>query len=329
VPRLFVRTQAVKQIGAFITSPVLRYHGWMARRGAVHEVWARVAWALVDTASRAGVSPATLFEGLPFDEPGLRRLARVSWAHYCSLLERFETLAGGPEAFERLLQERYHLAFPEARAAARALVSPKQMMRIACELTGPILFPPVDVRIEDKGPDRLRISLALRPGARPCTAYFRGTTGAFRGVPYHLGLPAAEIEADVGPGHGTYDVLLPPSRTLVARLGYASRAGFDWLTLRLVLGQRNGSPIRFTLGPGERPELRDRLDAARSTWRLSQRQTEVLAHVANGAANKEIALALSCSEATVEAHVTQLLRRADVSSRARLIAAFWRGWPEP
>jgi len=45
--------------------------------------------------------------------------------------------------------------------------------------------------------------------------------------------------------------------------------------------------------------------------------------VARGEANKSIAALLGCSEGAVEQHVTALLRRYGVESRARLVARFW------
>lgn len=56
-------------------------------------------------------------------------------------------------------------------------------------------------------------------------------------------------------------------------------------------------------------------------WRLTPRQAEVLEHVVRGRANATIAMLLVCVERTVELHVSALLDRAGVDSRAALVAA--------
>ncbi len=79
------------------------------------------------------------------------------------------------------------------------------------------------------------------------------------------------------------------------------------------------------------PSSRGRMRAARNSrvgeivnlWRLTPRQASVMALLVEGLANKEIALRLGCSVGTIENHVTCILRRAKVGSRAALTAAFW------
>lgn len=58
-----------------------------------------------------------------------------------------------------------------------------------------------------------------------------------------------------------------------------------------------------------------------SRWRLTPRQTEVLSALIEGLTNKEIAARLGCSEATVEVHVTALLRKSGASNRTGLVRA--------
>jgi DNA-binding NarL/FixJ family response regulator len=57
---------------------------------------------------------------------------------------------------------------------------------------------------------------------------------------------------------------------------------------------------------------------------LTQRQVEVLNLVADGKSNKQIAYELSISEMTVKAHVTAILRKLGVVSRAQAIVKFQR-----
>ena len=57
-------------------------------------------------------------------------------------------------------------------------------------------------------------------------------------------------------------------------------------------------------------------EAHRDTHGLSERQLEVLEHVAAGRTNREIADALVISHRTVERHVSDIFAKLDVSSRA-------------
>jgi two-component system nitrate/nitrite response regulator NarL len=50
---------------------------------------------------------------------------------------------------------------------------------------------------------------------------------------------------------------------------------------------------------------------------LSPREREILAHIARGASNKEVARALGIAEATVKIHVQHILRKLNLSSRVQ------------
>ena len=57
--------------------------------------------------------------------------------------------------------------------------------------------------------------------------------------------------------------------------------------------------------------------APESPQSLTERETEVLRLLAEGKANKEIALALSISETTVKTHVSNILMKLGVPSRTQ------------
>jgi len=58
---------------------------------------------------------------------------------------------------------------------------------------------------------------------------------------------------------------------------------------------------------------------------LSEREREVLALLADGAANKQIAARLRITERTVKAHVTSIFNKLGVNSRAEAVAVALRG----
>lgn len=70
----------------------------------------------------------------------------------------------------------------------------------------------------------------------------------------------------------------------------------------------------------ENPDTKDRLvhrlQSLMSGERLTRRELELLRHVANGYANKEIAAELNISEQTVKNHMTSILYKLEAKNRA-------------
>ena len=63
--------------------------------------------------------------------------------------------------------------------------------------------------------------------------------------------------------------------------------------------------------------LRDRLDHRQRRAELSPRELEVLSLVVDGRSNKEIAIELGLSEATVKVHVGRILQKLEVEDRTQ------------
>jgi DNA-binding NarL/FixJ family response regulator len=59
------------------------------------------------------------------------------------------------------------------------------------------------------------------------------------------------------------------------------------------------------------------MTATRESEALSDREIEVLKHVAEGLSNKEIAWTLDISAHTVARHVTNIMRKLDAANRAQ------------
>src|SRR5699024_10408872 len=65
---------------------------------------------------------------------------------------------------------------------------------------------------------------------------------------------------------------------------------------------------------------------------LTPQQQRVLMMLTDGLLNKQIALDLNISEATVKAHITAILRKLDVHTRTQAVIAArsleidWKGW---
>jgi DNA-binding CsgD family transcriptional regulator len=243
------------------------------------------------------------------------------------IAERIEAQVGGPEACQQLLENTYHQVLPEARSLVGILISPASMFRFLAAIN-PVVFPAIASIVEQLGEHRFRWTLTIRPGARPCRAWFNGTVGTIRGMPRHLGLPPAEVVAEISPHQGIYDVVLPqaPSRRsqvksvtrsmlgrLVINLGYAE----DGLGPGVVVGSI-AALQSHVLG-----DMGARMKAIATHWELTAQQGKVLGQLIRGKSNKEIAVALGCAENTVELHVTNLFRKTGATSRTELVSLFW------
>jgi len=284
-----------------------------------------MAWAAVDLAEEGGIATDQLFEGLRFDARTLRGLKRVTWDDYCVLIERIEVLAGGGEGIVDLLEGAYHRVWPEFRSFAAALVSPISLFRFLVEVIYPVALPPVACELDGQQHGRVKVSTWLRPGARACESFFRGAIGVWCGIPRHLDLPPARaVVVDISPTHGTYELVLPEPRTLVSRARRLAGRTLTHVVKRWVpeLGAATAARMSPTLETTTNPTAARAAFAVR-LWKLTPRQGEVLVHVLNGLANKEIATVLGCAESTVELHMTRLLRKGGASSRTQLIARAW------
>jgi DNA-binding CsgD family transcriptional regulator len=108
-----------------------------------------------------------------------------------------------------------------------------------------------------------------------------------------------------------------PERIREARAG--AKNGFRVVSV-VVRGLSEHALVLFDGdGPCVAPTTRARLARAARELTLTPRQQQVLAEIVAGQPNKVIAERLRCSVRAVEVHVTALLRKARVDSRAALV----------
>ena len=86
-----------------------------------------------------------------------------------------------------------------------------------------------------------------------------------------------------------------------------------------------GNPSRFIVTHRASVDVRAEARAAASSmrWSLTRRQREVLALLVRGMSNRTIAATLGMAEKTVEVHLTAMFEKAQVVSRAALVAKVW------
>lgn len=288
----------------------------MSTRG--QEIWARALWVAIDSAEEGGLDAAALFRDLPFDAKSARKLKRVAWNDYVTFVDRMEVATGGPDALARLTEKTFPEVVPEVQAIAATLLAPKTLLKLHWTVICPLLFPAVDFVFVDRGADVVHLEAWLPAGFRPSRAVHHATLGAIRAHPSILGLPPAVVTGETLDDHVSWDVQLPPSRTLFARMKQRLAPG----PVKVVLGYDDaGVPVGMSWGaPAETPS---RLESSAQRWGLTPRQTEVLELVVAGKSNKEIASQLGTAINTAELHVTNLLRRSGTQSRAELISNYW------
>lgn len=107
----------------------------------------------------------------------------------------------------------------------------------------------------------------------------------------------------------------------IVRAIEAGAAGYllkDAPTTRIVAALREASAGRFVTDP----DLARRVNAVRRAPRvtLTARERDVLAHLAAGASNRDIARALFIAEATVKTHIVHILDKLDADSRGRAVS---------
>ena len=117
-----------------------------------------------------------------------------------------------------------------------------------------------------------------------------------------------------------WDRLGREGHALSRRLYEATRRGDPDLEVRPIAGSGHAGHLVL-----ERPADRtaERARAAAAGWGLTRRQTQVLELVAAGHTNGRIGAELGIAPGTVELHVSAILERADVDTRAALVAALW------
>jgi DNA-binding CsgD family transcriptional regulator len=156
--------------------------------------------------------------------------------------------------------------------------------------------------------DRLRLWLTGGRGAEDVLVFSRGDAAA--PLPWQHPLVAGDRTV----GALAADVACFPAGQPPPLL----EAALPWIGLALEQTLRKkSSPL-----PGAQSalDLRPLIARRAAEWQLTARETEALALLVDGQSNRQIAEAMGCSPKTVEAHVSQVLRKAGVPGRSALVS---------
>jgi len=168
---------------------------------------------------------------------------------------------------------------------------------------------------------RRRLGLErLIASAGPTRAALDAALDAIPSAAFLLTRAGAPVLANVAGRAALDDDPIGLRQKLADAAAFPDRSG----AFRVVAVDSPGCSRRFLAVGRATPELRAQIRAAASRWGLSRRHAEVLGWLLEGASNARIGAELHIADGTVETHVTAILRRAQVGSRAELIVAAMR-----
>ena len=155
------------------------------------------------------------------------------------------------------------------------------------------------------------------------------------------GLSLAALAAALDAIPSAAFLVKPPARVLLANAAGRALLARDAVTVSAsVRAALDGAPSAFDacevraaglpshallVARGAPADATARSDALASSLALTPRQGQVLALVARGLANRDIAVDLGVTEGAVELHVGALLSRLDCENRSELVARVWSG----
>ena len=171
--------------------------------------------------------PATQLLGdllIPLDETG-RVTGSVDWVDFVDFMKRLEHHTGGAPGLEAcgesICEYRRGSMF---RSLVGFSTSPYSLYRAASQWALRRAIPAIETHIEEIETNRIEIRVRLAEGLRPCPQLFHLATGGARALPRVLRLSDAVVTAEVDECEARYQITVPSSRTLWARVSRFVRA---------------------------------------------------------------------------------------------------------
>ena len=235
-------------------------------------------------------------------------------------------LATQRRSFEASSKQAYESAF-----AKLGVTDDCQLRVLVC--SGPSLLAWIGAfRHEPFGAQDRRILQGLAPALQRRLAMERqweDATFSAEAVPVLLeNIPGAALIVNasgrIGHANAVAAALLErDARGLREKIGDALRGAPLPPFMQLTRISASGWPACYLVVLNNEKDPFGRVKLARQRWGLTQREAEILAHLASGAPNKTISALTDCAVRTVEQHVTLILAKLQVENRAAAIARFW------
>ena len=290
------------------------------------------ARVLADLASRHGVNVGAALSRMGISQSELRTVGlRLEWNRFLELLDTVTQLLGGAEVLATVASDFIDSAPALAQVGAR-FPTPASLMRFVFEVVHHILFPMVHVELTVLDEQRFKVVSTIDTAGRRHGLFALMTASLARGVPRLLGREPGEVSWRLTPTGSVFELRFPGvgqrASSSVEDLQTLKDLGVSYIEAfgRDVPEVRSEACLRFLRIIDElaRPEPEARLRELAHHWAITPRQAEVLRLLLGGLGNKDIAVQLGISHRTVEIHLSSLLQKAKVETRAQLLARFWK-----
>lgn len=239
----------------------------------------------------------------------------------------------GTTVFDALFMRHTHIAFPGLNQAIMPAKKPSQLLFFFSNRYLPGHVPGVIAAVEPHG-GGVRCTISLLNRRAGGIALLRSLSCALLSLLGEACQESPDVEVHYGAESLTLTAVLPEQFDVEAKTSPpASIEPAREEAVRLPRTSQADLLPTDSHKPARRDESRDvpdrtaRLNAAAVRWKLTARQSQVLAHLLAGRSNKEIAVALHCSVATTATHVLTILRKTNTHSRQELVAYFWGDVP--
>ena len=240
----------------------------------------------------------------------------VAWDDFITMQDQARLWCGTDERYLAVVAN-FEFTAPEYKSFADERVRAQVFCRFIFDAFDAAVFP--EVRHEVREPEGcIELELWLPPHFCDSTSWMLGNVGALPTLTRHLGMPAMKmVRARFDGHHGLYRMRFPKEAEL--RRGEATSEMLALLELTRAMRVEVRKAVRDARNSGS---ASDRINHLARSWSLTARQEEVLGCVCEGMSNKQIAGQLACAVRTIEIHVSDILRKADLDSRAQLVACF-------
>ena len=170
--------------------------------------------------SRRGIAATDLIGDLPIFVDAQGRVTRiVEWDHFVDFLRRLEHQVEGAEGLERLGELICEMKPARAlQALAGFTASPFSLYRAASQWALRRALPGIESSIEQVGQNDIVIRARVTDTLRSCPQLFHIATGGARALPRILGMPDAVVSPEIAEREAVFQITVPPSRTITARL---------------------------------------------------------------------------------------------------------------
>lgn len=241
----------------------------------------------------------------------------VSWDDFLDLLDQGRRFVADDAAFIALF-ERFKGAEPEMKAFGSPSLSPQAFCLAIFESFGAGSFPGMAAEHRELPDGSVELIFALPEDFRDASSFFLSNLGALRTITARVGLALPKrVDEEISPRRARYLLRFDPPNPGTAPQAPGHHEAFVEVIRRM------RSDVQRALQRSQKPRsAEERVAALSARWELTPRQAEVLGCICRGLSNQDISHELGCARKTVELHVTELLRKAGLDSRAQLLSRF-------